>query len=208
MIFILNFLIIISLLILAAMIWRKIPLLVQLPAKTPQEKKDFKQRWEEIRYGGHWIGLIAQLEKFLRRVKILFLRMENLLSQWIQVCRGKSQQIREKSKKWIKIRVKVKEMPETEIEVQPEEIQIEEKEEGNNRLILADLEKPIQEEQKWIDLISQNPKNISAYKELGMLYWKQHNYLDAKASFEVALKLGSKDKKIKELLEEIKKLEA
>lgn len=211
MISILNFLIVLSFVVLAVIIWRKIPLLLQLPVRATEEKKNFQQRWQEFCYGDHWVRLINQLEKFLRRLKIWSLRLENLLGQWIVGLREKSQAIRQKSKKWIRIKVKVKEMPETEIErkVQFEKIQLSEKkeEEKNNRLVLSDLEKPTQEEQKWIDLIAQNPRNIVAYKELGLLYWRQHNYLDAKASFEVALKLGSKDKKIKELLEEIKKLE-
>ena len=66
--------------------------------------------------------------------------------------------------------------------------------------------KPIQEEQKWINLIIENPKNITAYKFLGILYYKQHNYSDAKASLETAVKFGSRDKKVNEILEEIKKL--
>ena len=77
----------------------------------------------------------------------------------------------------------------------------------SGQISIADLEKPIKEEQQWIDLIIQNPKNTIAYKALGMLYWKQHNYADAKASLEMTVKLGSKDKKVKEILDELKKIE-
>ena len=55
-------------------------------------------------------------------------------------------------------------------------------------------------------MIIENPKNITAYKFLGFLYWKQHSYADAKASLEMAVKLGSKDKKVKEVLEELKEM--
>lgn len=78
----------------------------------------------------------------------------------------------------------------------------------DSQISIADLGKPIKEEQQWIDLIIKNPKNVTAYKSLGMLYWKQHNYSDAKASLEMAIKLGSRDKKAKEVLEELKKMEA
>jgi len=40
-------------------------------------------------------------------------------------------------------------------------------------LSISELKKPIKEEQKWIDLIIEDPKNITAYKFLGLLYWKQ-----------------------------------
>ena len=71
---------------------------------------------------------------------------------------------------------------------------------------MPDKYDPKTEEQKWIDLIVENPKNITAYKFLGLFYWKQHNYPDAKASLEMAVKLGSKDKKVKEAMEELKKM--
>jgi len=37
-----------------------------------------------------------------------------------------------------------------------------------------------------------------------LLYWKQHNYADAKASLEMSIKLGSKDKRVKDALNEMK----
>jgi len=36
-----------------------------------------------------------------------------------------------------------------------------------------------------------------------MLYYKQYNLKDAKECFKMAIKLGSKDKRIKEILKEI-----
>ena len=69
---------------------------------------------------------------------------------------------------------------------------------------IADLEKPIQEEQKWIDMIVENPKNISAYKALGIFYFKQRNFTDARASLKIAVKLGSKDKQVEKILQELK----
>ena len=81
--------------------------------------------------------------------------------------------------------------------------------EQNKKLVsisLADLEKPVQREQDFIDIIVKNPKNIIAYKALGLYYFKQHNYKDAKESLETALKLGSKDKQILKVLEEIEEL--
>lgn len=81
-----------------------------------------------------------------------------------------------------------------------------EQEDEDDDLPINELKKPIKEEQKWIDLIVENPKNITAYKQLGLLYWRQHNYKDAKLSLEMAVKLGSTDKKIKQILEQIKQI--
>ena len=72
-------------------------------------------------------------------------------------------------------------------------------------LDLSELEKPLQEEQEIIDIIVKNPKNIIAYKALGLFYYKQRNYKDAKASLKTAIKLGSSDKNVQEVLDDIEK---
>ena len=91
---------------------------------------------------------------------------------------------------------------------QEKEKKIEKKEikEGSDfikRISFDELEKPIQEEQQFIDEIIANPKNITAYKNLGHFYWKRSNLNDAKASFEMVIKLGSTDKRVKKILKEI-----
>jgi len=121
----------------------------------------------------------------------------------------------QKSREWIKQRELKRRKTKDLSTGQPEEIPVRIKkdeevsqpaEEETEEIPISELDKPIKEEQKWIDLIVENPKNITAYKFLGFLYWKQHNYADAKASLEMAVKFGSKDKKVKEILEELKKM--
>ncbi len=153
----------------------------------------------------------------MRRTKIIFLKIENLLSKWIDRLRRKSQAMTQKSREWIRQReLRRKKIQEAPLKKTEEEIPVKISREGeepqlteeeSDQIPISELKKPIQEEQKWINLIVENPKNITAYKFLGLLYWKQHNYSDAKASLEMAVKLGSKDKKVKEVLEELKKLE-
>ena len=68
-----------------------------------------------------------------------------------------------------------------------------------------DLNKLSQESLKKIENnliaeIVEDPRNIEAYKKLGKLYYNQFKYEYAKESFEAAIKLGSGDKKIKNLL--------
>jgi len=216
---------------------RKIPRLARLSEEEMfflDRRKSLEQKNREINNHQHQVNLMANLEKFLRRIKIWVLKIENLLSEWIKKSKEKSWQISQKSKQLIeqrKIEVKSKKLPEfirrikiwqknqkqtTDglIKTEKETISLE-KLEGNlidassinSQISIADLEKPIKEEQQWIDLIIQNPKNMIAYKSLGLLYFKQHNYSDAKASLEMAVKLGSGDKKVKEILEELKGIE-
>lgn len=61
------------------------------------------------------------------------------------------------------------------------------------------------EEQRYIKIIAQDPKNLFAYHKLGKLYFEQKNYDDAKAVFEQVLKIDEKNKKAKEVLKKIKK---
>lgn len=57
-------------------------------------------------------------------------------------------------------------------------------------------------EDELINQIVEDPKNIEAYKKLGKLYYNQDKYEFAKESFDMAIKLGSGDQKIKDLLKD------
>jgi len=207
---------------LGVVVYRKIPALRDLSREEMlilQRKKSFIQKIREINYKEHLLKLIIYLEKFLRRLKIMFLKMENLLGWCIKFLRSRSQLMTQKSKEWIRQRELLhrqkKESAEIEDDKEKISIKVNKKEEDrveeeiieeDDNLPISELKKPIQEEQRWIDLIVENPKNITAYKFLGLLYWRQHNYADAKASLEMAVKLGSKDLKVKEIIEDLVKM--
>ncbi len=225
------FLIGFSLIGLGIIVYRKIPLLARLSEEEMiilGRKRGITQRLREINYKQHRLNLIVYLEKFLRRIKIIFLKTENLLSRWINGLRRMSQVMTQKSKEWIKQRelkrrnlrpalrrseqaqsakekLSIGINEEISIQINKEE-KVSQLSEESEEISIIDLNKPIKEEQKWIDLIVENPKNITAYKFLGLLYWQQHNYIDTKASLEMAVKLGSRDKKVKEVLAELKKM--
>lgn len=55
-------------------------------------------------------------------------------------------------------------------------------------------------EKKYIDKITENPKNIMAYQNLGRLYLDQKNFKDAKECFNHILKLEPKNKKAKKAI--------
>ena len=193
-------------------IYRKIAVLSNLSEEEItilERKKGIIQKIKDVDYKHHWLNFIISLEKFLRRLKIIFLKIENLLTKWIRGLRGKSQIMTQKSKDWIRqkeIKRRESKKKEVSIEINKKEDKSQLiEEENDDEISISELKKPIKEEQKWIDLIVENPDNITAYKFLGLLYWKQHNYSDAKSSLEMAIKFGSKDKKVKEVLEELKK---
>jgi len=211
-----------SLIGLAIIIYRKVPSLANLSKEEMVilgRKKGIIERLREVDFKQHWLNFIISLEKFLRRLKIIFLKIENLLNRWIVYLRNRSQIMSQKSKEWVKQKEAKRRRPEKEevthktraeipVRIKKEESEVKiEQDEDEDEISLSELKKPIQEEQKWIDLIIENPKNITAYKFLGLLYWKQHNYADAKASLETAVRYGSKDKKVKEILKQLKGME-
>jgi len=67
-------------------------------------------------------------------------------------------------------------------------------------------EAPTEEEKKYIDLISKNPKDVEAYRALGFIYLEQKNYSNARACFRRVLKKRPEDEEVKNKLEEIKGL--
>ena len=177
-----------SLIGLAVIVYRKIPILANLSEEEMTilgRKKGIARRIREIDYKQYWLNFMISLEKFLRRLKIIFLKIDNLLSKWIRRLRMRSQIMTQKSREWIRQKEMKRRRKEKDLSKKTESVisvkinketvspQLEEEEEG---LPINELKKPIQEEQKWIDLIVENPKNITAYKFLGLLYWKQHNY--------------------------------
>ncbi|MFH1671627.1 MAG: hypothetical protein ABH889_02565 [Candidatus Portnoybacteria bacterium] len=220
-------LIILSLAGLGFIIYRKIPILANLSDEEIMilsRKRGVVEKVREINYKQHWFNFIIVLQKLLMRLRIVFLKSESVLGKWIGGLRGNSRIMAQRSKEWIKQREtrrqekrsklngklngkNGKENEEVILTIKREKPApiVEEKKE--DEITLDDLNKPIKEEQKWIDLIVENPKNITAYKFLGLFYYKQHNHPDAKSSLEMAVKLGSKDKKVKEILEELKGVE-
>lgn len=63
-----------------------------------------------------------------------------------------------------------------------------------------------EEEKKYIDAITENPKDLVAYRSLCDIYYNQQNYSDARACFRQVLKLDPSDEQTKAKLEKIKGL--
>ena len=215
-------LIVLSLAVLVFIVRRKIPVLANLSddeIMILSRKRGLVGRAKEINYKQHGLNFMISLEKFLMRARIIFLKIESALGKWIRGLRGNSKIMARRSKEWIRQRelkrrekqnklsdkLNGKNNGEVMLKINREIVESE-TEKKEDEITIDELNKPIKEEQKWIDLIVENPKNITAYKFLGLFYFKHHNYSDAKSSLEMAVKLGSKDRKVKEALEEIKRM--
>jgi len=189
MLFIFNAIIIIGFIVIIVMAVRKIPVLTEIQKKEFSNLKEpIYIRVKEFDHQKYLADLMIFLEKVLRQMKIFSLKIENILSKWIEVLRNKSRNIRGKIR-----RIKIKEVEKNKL-----------LEEKTGESPIAMLKEPTEEEKKWIEIIAKSPKNVTAYKELGMLYYRQYNLKDAKECFKMAIKLGSKDKKIREILKEIR----
>lgn len=144
-------------------------------------KGKISQKIKKINYQNIIRSAVVRLEKILRKLRIIALRFDNRFERWIQILKDKEQELKTKTHlskiQWIEKRKAPKKK--------------------ENKFIL--------EEKKYIKTIIKNPSDVNTYRALGLLYLKQKNYKDAKASFQQILKIDSKNKEAKEKLEEIKK---
>lgn len=176
-----------SLLGILLIIGRKIPTLMKFPRQPEMVlvQQSFLKRLFHFRISMAFIVLINWLEKLLRKSRIVFLKIDNFISQWIQKAREKSQVLTIRYQAWLaqhkiwRLRVKNKE------------------EDG----MMADTLKA--QEQAYIKLLAQDPKNAEIYRRLGNIYLVQKNYQDARQTFEQVLILNPQDKKTKAKLEQI-----
>ncbi len=120
-------------------------------------------------YGNLWL---VELEKLLRRLRVVSLKMDRISDSWIKkIRRGNSfkattSAIVEKTEALETPVVKVQSIPEITVE---------------------DMKR---EEQRLIIEIAKNPKDSRLYEVLGDLYIKMNNLSDAKESFEAAIELN------------------
>lgn len=132
---------------------------------------------------------IGLYEKFLRRLKIVSLKVENKTSKWLErLPKEESKDISSRQISDIKARDKkeVKKVSEEDIRAA---------EESNFK----------KEEKRLITEIAKFPQNADLYKELGALYVKNNVLDDAKEALKVAVELDSEDRETAEILNGISK---
>jgi tetratricopeptide (TPR) repeat protein len=183
-------LIILSLLGIIILILKKIPVLIRLPlelpngqARTPLAAKTVSLIKDKIAHPNYWLVSLTWLEKFLRKIRIVFLKLDNFCISLIASSRQRSKELAIKSKVWVSERrmIKIEKLK-----------------------LLADLRRTNEEkEEMLLSILKQNPKDIKAYKEIGTLYLEQENYQDAKSAFEEVLKINPDDEIAAEKIGEI-----
>ena len=179
-------------------IWRKMPYLRKL---TP-EAHEMGQTWlhdmapEAIdRYKGiQWQeykrSFLVELEKFIRRIKLMVSSVDRASDALVRkVRRGHqkaAQQVQEQ-------------------QAQIESAAREEEEKEPDELDLGDPEQLKMREQALIVQIAQDPKDAQLYGELSRIYMKLRNYGDAIESLKAALKLEPESEVFKRRLEAAQK---
>jgi len=128
-------------------------------------------------------AVLAEFEKLLRRLRLISLRIDTLMSQLVHRVR-KSNARRE--------------------EILVKETVAEAEKEVSKPIRISDVKKDLkEEEQRLIIEIAKNPKDAELYKKLGQVYLKTREGRDAFESFKKALELNPEDRETKAKLEKI-----
>jgi len=139
------------------------------------------KRVEAREYGTAWL---RELEKFLRKMRLMFSQVDRLSGALIRRVRKAHQ--------------KSDMLPPAEpaapvVEVTPVEPKV------------ATPEELKAEEQRLIVEIAQDPKNLDLYVELGAVYMAMQNFADAKESYSAALALRPDDSSLQRKLAQVLK---
>lgn len=201
-------------------IFRKMPVLLKLPPKpenadAPSIFARIKLRVKSLKYSGYQPILSTWVEKILRRLRLIILKIDNFFLVSIHKAREKSQVWTIRSRAWMeqhrlrkieKLKILEKldkaEVLET-IQKAKEEVKEQEKNQGSTEPSLS-LSAEESEEKQLIDLIAKNPRDIDSYRRLGFLYCKQGNKEDAKNCFRQVLKLEPGDLEVISKMKELK----
>ena len=120
-------------------------------------------------YGNLWL---IELEKLLRRLRVVSLKMDRISDSWIKKIR--SGHGFRTTLPMVVEKTEVIENPVIKAQVVP-------------KITMEDMKR---EEQRLIIEIAKNPKDSKLYEVLGDLYIKMNNFSDAKESFEAAIELS------------------
>lgn len=133
-------------------------------------------------YGNLWL---VELEKFIRRLRIVSLKMDRISDSWIKkirkgnISRITTQVVAEKTE--------IMESPVIKVQITPQ----------------TTIETIKKEEQRLIIEIAKNPKDSRLYEALGNLYIKMNNFFDAKESFEAAIELSPHNEELQKKLSQV-----
>lgn len=130
------------------------------------------------------LNILNEFEKLLRRLRLISLRIDTFTNRLIH-------RVRKESKQQEEILVKEAKIVEDKI-AEADVIEIDE---------LGDKDEDLkQKEQLLIIEIAKNPKDAQLYKELGTVYMRMGDWLDAKQSFEKSIDLEPENEEVKRKL--------
>ena len=141
------------------------------------------QHLKTAKFQEYGAAILAEFEKFLRRLRLISLRIDTFMSQLVHRVR-KSNARRE--------------------ETLGKEMEAEVEKDADKPIQVNDTKKDLkEEEQRLIIEIAKNPKDAKLYKKLGQVYLKTGESGDAFESFKKALELNPDDGEIKAKLEKL-----
>jgi len=135
-------------------------------------------------YGNLWF---IELEKFLRKLRVVSLKMDRMSDAWIKrIRKGNISRTTNSA-----ISEKVEQEDVSILKTQP--------------ITIPTIEDMKREEQRLIIEIAKNPKDARLYEVLGDLYIKMSNFSDAKESFEAAVELSPNSEILQKKLSQVLK---
>lgn len=186
-------LIAVSILAIGIIIWRKLPYARKLTpdSQVPEHSLFYDFFPEAARNFGsgrikEYLSIwLQEIEKLIRKIRLLFSRVDRLSDSMIKRIRKVNQQrvAKEEAKESVEETLESK-IPEY---VDVPTVQV------RGRRSTVDAATLKKEEQRLIVEIAHAPKNPRLYRELGEVYVKMKNYDDAKESFSTALKFNPAD---------------
>lgn len=177
-----------------AIIWRKFPYLKKLPVDMEQKMggsffSDFfpelHQSFRRLDFSSYQSYFLREFEKFLRRLKVVSLKLEGLANSLIRKIKTNNHYTNGNGGA-----VEPKKQIAEPVKVFPVESEVNYK----------------KEEQSLIIEIAKDPKNPELYRRLGDIYMSMKNFLDAKESWETALKFDPEDERTKEKLAKVQSM--
>lgn len=152
--------------------------------KTPDAIQKIWLKIKSFKYSAYFHKSLELSEKVLRKLKILFLKLENIISSWAESIRQQSQKVKIR-REGIGIEVKSKNNKEK-IHITASDSKTAQEQ--------RELEEFKKAEEEFIQAITRNPRDAENYRKLGELYAQKNNIDDAREAFRQILKINPSDK--------------
>ena len=141
--------------------------------------------FRSIPWRQYWHTTLVELEKFLRKMRLVVSSVDRISDRVIRRVRTVHQETARQHE---------------EIVAQRQE-EAAAKQEEPDEIDMSDPEQLKQEEQRLIVAIAQNPKDVALYSRLAQVYMRLQNYADAIEALEAAVKLEPDDVRLTKRLE-------